>query len=372
MRWFLESLWYLLVTVLLLTAGFGVAILLSIFDWIMRKTSLRIALVSTGLVLLVGLIASAAVWYFQYNPVQIGATPVSVMVRPGDTLARIADSLESRGVIRSSFLFRQFGRFAGVDRRLIVGRYDFSGQLSAQQVLERIARGEVAMLQFTIYEGAPIWKAAGIIARAMELDSSALHRLADSAAYLASKGIPSLEGYLFPSTYRFPWGTPLIKIVDDILAIGKSECDSLWQQARASGRSSYEIMTLASIIEAEAMLESEKPIISSVYTNRLKLRMRLDADPTVIYGLGGLDRPLLRRDLDSITPYNTYRVYGLPPTPINSPGLTAIAAAVHPATTEYLYFVADGSGGHRFSRSNDEHNRARADIKRARKHLQGK
>jgi len=123
-------------------------------------------------------------------------------------------------------------------------------------------------------------------------------------------------------------------------------------------------VALASIVEAEALLAEEKPIIASVYHNRLRLRMKLDADPTVIYGLGGLDRPLLRGDLEKETPYNTYLKRGLPPTPINSPGLAAIRAVLRPAESDYLFFVADATGHHRFSRTNDEHNRTRLQIRR--------
>jgi UPF0755 protein len=120
---------------------------------------------------------------------------------------------------------------------------------------------------------------------------------------------------------------------------------------------------LASIVEAEARLTEEMPIIASVYHNRLRKGWRLDADPTVIYGLGGLDRPLYRSDLRQDGPYNTYRRKGLPPTPINSPGLAAIKAVLKPYDTDFMFFVADGSGGHRFSETNDEHNRARYEIR---------
>ncbi|MBU0984685.1 MAG: endolytic transglycosylase MltG, partial [candidate division Zixibacteria bacterium] len=133
------------------------------------------------------------------------------------------------------------------------------------------------------------------------------------------------------------------------------------------GLSREEVIVLASIVEAEALRDDEKPRIASVYQNRLRKRMKLDADPTVIYGLGGLDRPLSRRDLKKDTPYNTYRKRGLPPTPINSPGLAAIKAVLQPETTEYLYFVADGTGYHRFSKTNAEHNRARYEIKQKRR-----
>jgi UPF0755 protein len=145
----------------------------------------------------------------------------------------------------------------------------------------------------------------------------------------------------------------------------RRQVDSVWPDSICNGLSREEIVVLASIIEAEALLDSEKPAIASVYHNRLGRKMKLDADPTVIYGLGGLDRPLNRRDIERDTPYNTYRRRGLPPTPINSPGLAAIRAALYPAETEYLFFVADGTGGHRFSKTNAEHNQARREIRRS-------
>lgn len=365
-RRLLEWSWYLLSTGLLLTIGLVIGAVLTILLFMSRLIGVRALLLTALLLFLAGAGAGVWVWQSHVMPRDLGSTVRSVMVHPGDSFAHVASRLDSAEVINHPLLFRLFARWRELDRRLIPGRYEFSGLRSPEQVLDMLARGEVATLQFTIYEGAPLWKVASIVARTMELDSAAFMRLAGDSDFLSQRSLPFLEGYLFPSTYRFPWGTPLEKIVDDILAIGRNQTDSLWQLPAPDGLSREEVLVLASIVEAEAMLEAEKPIIAAVYLNRLRLRMRLDADPTVIYGLGGLSRPLLRRDLDSITPYNTYRRFGLPPTPINSPGLTAIAAVLRPAVTDYLYFVADGSGGHRFSKTNAEHNRARAEIKRAR------
>jgi UPF0755 protein len=189
-------------------------------------------------------------------------------------------------------------------------------------------------------------------------------RLGRDTAFLRSLGIPDLEGYLFPETYLVPWGTPPEQVVKEMVAMFRAKTDSLWSSSLPRGMTKEDVLKLASIIQAEIKLDSELPKVASVYHNRLRLRMRLDADPTVIYGLGGLGRPLDRSDLKIPTPYNTYLRYGLPPTPINSPGLAAFRAALHPDTSAYLYFVADGSGGHRFSRTNDEHNAARRDIRR--------
>ena len=153
----------------------------------------------------------------------------------------------------------------------------------------------------------------------------------------------------------------------DMVTMFHAQTDTLWGRLSEERLTRDEVVVLASIVEAEALLDDEMPRIASVYRNRISTRMKLDADPTVIYGLGGLDRPLNRRDLQQRTPYNTYRFRGLPPTAINSPSLAAIRAVLNPEETDFLFFVADGTGRHRFSRTNDEHNRARRDIKRARR-----
>jgi UPF0755 protein len=144
----------------------------------------------------------------------------------------------------------------------------------------------------------------------------------------------------------------------------RAQTDSLWPDTIYNNLSREDVITLASIVEAEALVNDEMPMIASVYHNRIRRRMKLDADPTVIYGLGGLDRPLNRRDLERPGPYNTYLNRGLPPSPINSPGLASIRAVLYPAESDYLFFVADGTGQHRFSRTNAEHNRARQEIRR--------
>jgi len=137
----------------------------------------------------------------------------------------------------------------------------------------------------------------------------------------------------------------------------------IWPDNIPHNLTRYEIINLASIVEAESKIDSERSLISSVYLNRLKRKMKLDADPTVIYGLGGLERPLYKGDLKKDSPYNTYLHKGLPPTPINSPGLASIKAVLNPKDTDYLYFVADNNGGHYFSRTNAEHNRAKTRIR---------
>jgi len=217
----------------------------------------------------------------------------------------------------------------------------------------------------TIYEGAQIWKVASILAARMEVDSAEVIRLNTDSEFITELQVPCLEGYLFPETYFFPWGTGTREMLRTMVAMHRAKTDSLWSANIPNRLSKDQAVILASIVEAEALMNEEKPTIASVYHNRIRERMKLDADPTVIYGLGGLDRPLNRGDLEKNTPYNTYLRRGLPPTPIGSPGLEALRAVLHPEQTDYFFFVADGSGKHRFSRTNDEHNQMRREIRRA-------
>lgn len=314
----------------------------------------------------VALIVGIGGWLYLYIwPVDIGERTVSVIIEPGDGFSLIATQLAEENVVRARFALSIPARWRKIDTKLVPGRYDFTGRNSAQAILDKFEAGDFLKIRMTIYEGAPIWKVASVMARLLDVDSAAVMALAHDTVFSRRLGVPYLEGYLFPETYFIPWGTPIEKVLGDMVAMFKAQTGDMWPDTIPNNLTREQAIVLASIVEAEAFLDPEKPVIASVYHNRLKQRMRLDADPTVIYGLGGLDRPLYRSDLKKDTPYNTYRRRGLPPTPINSPGLAAIMATLYPAETEYLFFVADGSGGHRFSRTNAEHNRARYEIKQS-------
>ncbi|MCB2230501.1 endolytic transglycosylase MltG [bacterium] len=305
-------------------------------------------------------------WFYLYAyPVDLGDRTVSVVINEGDGFSGIADKLVAENAVRSRMALTIPARWRDIDKKLVPGRYDFTGEVSAKSILDKFEAGDFLKIKLTVFEGAPIWKVASIMAERLEVDSAGIMALNDDTSFCYRLGVPYLEGYLFPETYFIPWGTPAEKVIGDMVAMFKAKTKDVWPDSIPNGLTREEVIVLASIVEAEAYLDKEKPTIASVYHNRLRQRMRLDADPTVIYGLGGLDRPLYRRDLRQDTPYNTYRRRGLPPTPINSPGLLAIEATLRPESTEYLFFVADGSGGHRFSKTNAEHNRARYEIKQS-------
>lgn len=310
------------------------------------------------------LLVMAAAAYLYLSPNDAGDKPVSIIIESGESFQKVGNRLVDAGLVRSRMVLFAAARWRGIDRKLTPGRYDFRGGISCRAVLDKLEKAEFVNIKVTIYEGAPIWAVASILARLMEVDSTEVIRLNDDMIFLQSLQLTTLEGYLFPETYFFPWGAKPAKMLSEMVAMYHQKTDKVWVETIAGGLSRQEIIVLASIVEAEAQLGAEKSTIASVYHNRLRRKMKLDADPTVIYGLGGLERPLNRHDLRKDSPYNTYMRKGLPPTAINSPGLAAIIAALHPAETDFLYFVADGSGGHRFARSNYEHNRNRREIRR--------
>ncbi|HWR82261.1 MAG TPA: endolytic transglycosylase MltG [Candidatus Deferrimicrobium sp.] len=312
--------------------------------------------------LAIALLALAAVvWVLTvyYWPRDLGGSVVSVIVKPGDSFRSVARELQAKGVMSSPRILTLVARVKGIDKRLIPGRYDFTGAISFADVLEKFSRGDILKVKVTVPEGTPIWKVASMMAQRLGVDSAAIVRANTDAALLRRLQLPCLEGYLFPETYVFPWGIAETSVVDQMVSQFRAMTDSLQSGPIVQTLSFDDVIRLASIIEAETRLDHERPIVASVYLNRLRRNMKLDADPTVIYGLGGLRRPLTRRDLRIDTPYNTYLRKGLPPTPINSPGLASIRAVLRPAETDYLYFVANRTGGHYFSRSNAEQNLTR-------------
>ena len=325
-------------------------------------TPRRYILLAVGLIVLVTAIFTYRGYYMAKD---LGTEAVSVIIEPGDGFNKVARVLVDQQVVRSETMLKMAARWREIDKKLIPGRYDFTGRVSCKGVLDRLEAGDFLRIKVTVYEGAPIWKIASILQARLGFDSTAIIALATDSSFCSRLEVPYLEGYLFPETYFVKWGKTEADVLSDMVATYHRMTDSIWPDTIPNNLAREEIVVLASIIEAEAFLDREKPRIASVYHNRIRERWRLDADPTVIYGLGGLDRPLNRRDLRTITPYNTYRKRGLPPTPINSPGLAAIQAALYPDSTDYFFFVADGTGGHRFSTTNAEHEKARREIKRS-------
>lgn len=295
-------------------------------------------------------------------------TPVTVEIPDGATLPDIAEILEERGVVRSSGVFHAYTRLRRADRRLKAGTYRLTTGSSVRSTLNRLLRGRVETVSLVIPEGFQLQQMAPRIAEVTGDTPDDVLRALRSEQLPAEVGVPgpTLEGYLFPDTYRFARGVSVREVA---LAMVR-RYTSLWTAARrsrlaASDLTEREIVTLASIVQAEAGQASEMPRISGVYHNRLAEGWRLQADPTVIYALGGYRERLLFAAIDSVqdNPYNTYAMRGLPPGPIGSPGEEAIDAALDPERHDFMYFVARRDGSHAFSRSLADHNHAIREIR---------
>ena len=289
---------------------------------------------------------------------------VLVDIPSGTPFRDIVDTLHRHEVITRPDLFSFYARLRGLDREVRAGTYRLARGARYSDIHTALAEGRVHTFPITIPEGLTIKGMAARIAIAAGSDSTGVVAALRGDSLHVDWGVPGpgLEGYLFPNTYRFAEGVGVERVVSAMI----ERYHGYWtserrEQLAATGLSEREVVTLASIIQAEAARTSEMRTISSVYHNRLRIGMLLQADPTVLYALGGHRPRLLYAAIDSVAdhPYNTYRQPGLPPGPICAPGAPALDAALDPADTEYLYFVAMSNSEHVFSRSLREHNAAR-------------
>jgi UPF0755 protein len=303
--------------------------------------------------------AVAGVWAL-YGPNHFaGAEQKIVTVSRGQTFAEIVDTLVQSGLIRSRAAFEFTSRVLGGTDRIQVGRYAFhSGASNASIFLTLRDGSENMLIPVVIPEGTTARSQARIYRRAVGIDSAAFMRLAFDPGLPRSLGIdaPTLEGYLLPDTYSFYWQQDERDIIQTMAsAFLAFYGDSLRAKTASLGWTVQKVVTLASIVEGEAVIDEERPIIAGVYLNRLRINMRLEADPTIQYVIPGGPRRLMYSDLRFESPYNTYRNYGLPPGPVNNPGRSSIEAVLNPAHHSYLFFVANGKGGHWFSSSYSQH-----------------
>lgn len=328
-----------------------------------RKAALLVPLVL--LVLLLGAAAGAQRYVLAgLQPADSGAGDTTVEIPAGASTREVGVLLQQQHLIRDAVIFRYYARYRKLDAQIKPGEYQLSAAMTPDQILAKLAQGEVVVHRFTIPEGLTVPEIAdrlaaqGVVDKQQFLDAAAKSHLADGYLPKDLQVQQPLEGYLFPSTYEYkPGVTP-----EEILQLMFATWEKLWTpewraQAEAEHLTVHQVMTLASIIEKEAQVATERPVISGVYANRLAIGMKLDADPTVRYALG---KPpgenLLYKDLDVESPYNTYRNPGLPPGPIAAPGKASIEAALSPQKHDYWYFVAraDGSGEHYFARTLEE------------------
>jgi len=319
------------------------------------------------IVLLLGGIAAAAV-AIQFNrflntSVSLAGTDEVFQIRSGASFREVSESLAERGVISRPLFFRIYARLRGEAGNVQAGEYEISQEDTPTSLLAKFVGGEVLLYSFTIVEGWNYRDLLRELAAAPELEATLTDE--DWPALLEEFGaeVSHPEGLFLPETYRFARGTRDVDILNQAYAMMQEAIEEEWP-TRLPGlpiSTPYEALVLASIVEKETALASERPRIAGVFVRRLQKRMRLQTDPTVIYGIGAdFNGNLTRRDLRTDTPYNTYTRFGLPPTPIAMPGRAAIRAALHPAEGTELFFVATGigDGSHKFSDTKDEHDAA--------------
>lgn len=292
-------------------------------------------------------------------------------------MGKIVERLKEKNLIENGKFFLILSQAMGKDRHIQAGRYNFEKGSTLYSIFKKLVKGEVTYVDVIIPEGLTLREIGGILKREIGIDSMQFVKVCTDSQFAKDLHIPAsdLEGYLFPNTYKLSWGMKPPQLAQIMVNEFKKTFDSsLFERAKEINFSLHDVVTLASMIEAEAKDGKEREIISAVYHNRLKLGMLLQCDPTVIYALhltppeGFTSVPtLLLKNLEIDSPYNTYKYPGLPPGPICNPGKASILAALYPASVDYLYFVAKGDGTHIFSSTLDEHNRAKNGIKQAQK-----
>lgn len=302
-------------------------------------------------------------WFLGTPPSKTASTKV-IFLKKGTSLKKVSEVLEQEGIVRDKHFFSLLATLLGKKTKVKAGEYEFHTQMSPLEVLDALVKGQVKRHLVTIPEGYTLSQIAQLLEDLNLMGKKEFLQKASSPALINSLGLsqlagPTLEGYLFPDTYYLVREMDPEEVIQMMVhQFKKAFGPALSQRASEWGISEREAVILASIIEKETSLSEEKPLISAVFHNRLKKRIPLQSDPTVIYGIKNFNGNLTREDLTRPTPYNTYRIAGLPPTPICNPGKDSLLAAVHPAPVPYLYFVSKNDGSHYFSCDMEEHNRA--------------
>ncbi len=289
-----------------------------------------------------------AAGYFYYEVSKTGPlqSDSTIIIEKGATLSKIANELYAKGMIDNVLFFRILGKVTKVSDKVKVGEYNIEAKSSAIDILNLLVSGKNVIHRLSIPEGYRVEEIVAIL---------------NSIDILGGEQIDSsniAEGSLLPETYYYSYGDKREDILKRMTSSMSSELDRLWENRypRLPLKSKEEALILASIVEKETGIAAERDVVASVFINRLNKGMRLQSDPTVIYAFN-LERKLYKKDLEKPHPYNTYRVGGLPPGPICNPGIDSIKAVLNPAETTYLYFVANGTGGHSFASSLKEHNK---------------
>ncbi len=300
------------------------------------------------LILLMGSAATVFLYDYAINqPLKISEDTL-FLVNKGDSLNKIAQSLQDKKLVNDKYIFILFSKINRIYPQIKAGEYLFNGEFSVKQTAEKLSSGKVYLRKVTFPEG---------------LTSTEIAKILHKENFLSKDEFAAPdEGSILPETYAYMRGDSPEKIIKQAQKAMQNVLEQAWQERDQNLplQSKEELLILASIVEKETGIGMERAQVASVFVNRLRLGMLLQTDPTVIYALTNgkedLNRPLTRKDLSIDSPYNTYKYAGLPPTPICNPGKDAIYAAAHPSETPYLYFVASGNGGHNFAATLSEHN----------------
>lgn len=322
-----------------------------------RKKKKRVA----GFLLI--LVYLLAAWFLSYvdRPINPSLGDVTVRILPGTGFLKVVDKLQQTGLVRNPPFFYLLILTKGTARHLRAGEYELSGRMTPLDIVNKLSRGDIKICKITIPEDLNLREIAAHLAALHLVDEKKFLALATDRTFLRSLRIEgdSAEGYLFPDTYFFDSAVSPGQIIRRMVEqFWKVVTPEMSDQARRMGMTMNEFVTMASLIGKETGFSAEKPLIAAVFHNRLKKGMRLQSDPTAVYHMAPFDGEITRRHLLTATPYNTYRIEGLPPGPIANPGRDSLRAAINPARVDYLYFVSNCNGSHQFSSTLKEHNKA--------------
>ena len=322
---------------------------------------IAIALAAMLVLVLAGAAAAALAWRELNAPLPMAADGAWLRIETGTPLRRVTADLAERGLLDEPWLLATYGRITGEATQIRAGEYQLDAGTTPLTLLAKLVAGDVYLHQITIVEGSRFAEVLVALRAHPAVEATGL----DGAAIMSALGAPGVhpEGQFFPDTYRFPYGTPDVEVLRMAHSALASRLEAAWLNRSPDLllANDYEALVLASIIEKETALATERRLIAGVFHERLRRNMRLQTDPTVIYGMGeAFDGNLRRQDLERDTPYNTYTRSGLPPTPIALPGAASLEAAVSPEINGAIYFVATGrgDGSHYFSTTLEEHERA--------------
>jgi UPF0755 protein len=319
-------------------------------------------IISLGTLCLFLAAAGAVLFLYKYavTPVHTSQASSVVWIKPGQSFPETVMQLQEAGFVQHPQLFRWIARYRGDDRHIRAGEYELETSMAPKDILDALVSGKTLLHKVVIPEGSTIRKIGEILENAGLVSQGDFEQAASDASFAEVLGLQgsTFEGYLFPETYHFPKGVAAEEVIRKMVSGFHSVFTPAWtERAKVMGLTVHEVVTLASMVEKETGNPEERPLIAGVFLNRLKRGMRLESDPTVIYGMSEFDGNLTRKDLETPTPYNTYLIKGLPPGPIANPGRASLEAVLYPSEEPYLYFVSKNDGSHAFSRTFTEHNR---------------